>query len=166
MANPQAHEGTDGAAAADATKGSITHVIFDMDGLLLDTEGFYTLVQERILARFGKTFDWSLKARMMGKKAIEAARVFVEEMGLDGFLTPEGFLEEREEMLQELFPTAELMPGVKRLINHLHARGVPICVATGVMWIQVKFWCLRMHPRELLPQRMLGCQSLWFQIQD
>uniref|UniRef100_A0A1D1Y5V3 glycerol-1-phosphatase n=1 Tax=Anthurium amnicola TaxID=1678845 RepID=A0A1D1Y5V3_9ARAE len=131
MANPQAHEGTDGAAAADATKGSITHVIFDMDGLLLDTEGFYTLVQERILARFGKTFDWSLKARMMGKKAIEAARVFVEEMGLDGFLTPEGFLEEREEMLQELFPTAELMPGVKRLINHLHARGVPICVATG-----------------------------------
>lgn len=76
-----------------------------------DTEGFYTLVQERILARYGKTFDWSLKAKMMGKKAIEAARVFVEEMGLDGLLTPEGFLEEREEMLQELFPTAELMPG-------------------------------------------------------
>ncbi|XP_039141535.1 (DL)-glycerol-3-phosphatase 2-like [Dioscorea cayenensis subsp. rotundata] len=109
----------------------ITHVIFDMDGLLLDTEKFYTEVQENILARFGKTFDWSLKAKMMGKKAIESARVFVEEMGLTEFLTPEGFLEEREAMLQELFPTAEIMPGVKRLISHLHTNGIPICVATG-----------------------------------
>lgn len=79
---------------------------------LTDTEKFYTVVQERILARFGKTFDWSLKAKMMGKKAIESARIFVEELGLDGLLTPEGFLEEREEMLQDLFPTAELMPGI------------------------------------------------------
>lgn len=76
-----------------------------------DTEGFYTLVQERILARYGKTFDWSLKAKMMGKKAIEAARVFVEEMGLADVLTPEAFLEEREGMLQQLFTTTELMPG-------------------------------------------------------
>ncbi|XXG64495.1 hypothetical protein AAC387_Pa05g2434 [Persea americana] len=114
-----------------AKKGNITHVIFDMDGLLLDTENFYTLVQENILARYGKHFDWSLKAKMMGKKAIEAAQVFIEETGLTGLLTPAEFLEEREGMLQNLFPTCEKMPGVSRLINHLHANGVPICVATG-----------------------------------
>ncbi|XP_078443782.1 (DL)-glycerol-3-phosphatase 2-like [Wolffia australiana] len=114
-----------------AITGSVSHVIFDMDGLLLDTEGFYTLVQERILARYGKTFDWSLKAKMMGKKAIEAARVFVEAMELQDVLTAEAFLEEREGMLQQLFTTTELMPGAKRLINHLHAKGVPMCVATG-----------------------------------
>ncbi|CAA7408188.1 unnamed protein product [Spirodela intermedia] len=127
VAAPAWSNGTAGAA----TRGSVTHVIFDMDGLLLDTEGFYTLVQERILARYGKTFDWSLKAKMMGKKAIEAARVFVEEMDLADVLTPEAFLEEREGMLQQLFTTTELMPGAKRLIDHLHAKGVPICVATG-----------------------------------
>lgn len=92
-------------------KGSITHVIFDMDGLLLDTEKFYTEVQEIILARYNKTFDWSLKAKMMGKKAIEAARVFVEETGISDSLTAEDFLVEREEMLKKLFPTSELMPG-------------------------------------------------------
>lgn len=113
------------------TKPTITHVLFDMDGLLLDTEKFYTEVQEQILARYNKTFDWSLKAKMMGRKAIEAARIFVEETGISDSLSAEDFLVEREAMLQSLFPTSELMPGASRLIKHLHAHGVPICVATG-----------------------------------
>ncbi|XP_040371079.1 uncharacterized protein LOC112189301 [Rosa chinensis] len=53
-----------------------------------DTEKFYIEVQEIILARNNKTFDWALKAKMMlGKKAIEAARVFVEDTGLSDSLT-------------------------------------------------------------------------------
>lgn len=48
---------------------------------------------------------------MMGKKAIEAARVFVEETGISDSLTAEDFLIEREAMLQNMFPTSELMPG-------------------------------------------------------
>lgn len=82
-----------------------------------DTEQFYTEVQEIILARFNKTFDWSLKAKMMGKKAIEAARIFVEETGISDSLTAEQFLVEREAMLQSLFPTSELMPGLLDYIN-------------------------------------------------
>lgn len=77
-----------------------------------DTEKFYTEVQELILARYNKTFDWSLKAKMMGKKAIEAAQVFVEESGISDKLTAEDFLVQREETLQTLFPTSELMPGI------------------------------------------------------
>ncbi|VFQ81543.1 unnamed protein product [Cuscuta campestris] len=114
-----------------APKPSITHVIFDMDGLLLDTEKFYTEVQEIILSRFNKTFDWSLKAKMMGKKSIEAARVFVEETGISDSLTAEDFLVEREAMLQHVFPTSELMPGASRLILHLHKKGIPMSIATG-----------------------------------
>ncbi|XP_075651986.1 (DL)-glycerol-3-phosphatase 2 [Castanea sativa] len=117
--------------ANSSGKGPITHVIFDMDGLLLDTEKYYTEVQEIILARYNKPFDWSLKAKMMGMKAIEAARVFVEETGIGDSLTAEEFLVEREAMLQNLFPNSELMPGASRLIKHLHAKGIPICLATG-----------------------------------
>lgn len=109
----------------------ITHVVFDMDGLLLDTEKFYTQVQEIILARYNKTFEWPLKAKMMGMKAIEAAKVFVEETGISDSLSADQFLVEREDMLRSLFPTSELMPGVSRLLKHLHAKGVPIAVATG-----------------------------------
>ncbi|KAJ6435496.1 hypothetical protein OIU84_000647 [Salix udensis] len=103
MANPS--------APVSGEKGPITHVIFDMDGLLLDTEKFYTEVQEIILARYNKTFDWSLKAKMMGKKAMESARIFVEETGISDSLSAENFLVEREAMLQNLFPTSDLMPG-------------------------------------------------------
>ncbi|KAG8372379.1 hypothetical protein BUALT_Bualt12G0060100 [Buddleja alternifolia] len=127
MANPST------LADAPSTKPSITHVIFDMDGLLLDTEKFYTEVQEMILSRYNKTFDWSLKAKMMGKKAIVAARIFVEETGISDSLSAEDFLVEREDMLCKLFPTSELMPGVSRLIQHLHAKGIPIAVGTGSM---------------------------------
>ncbi|AQK41145.1 (DL)-glycerol-3-phosphatase 1, mitochondrial [Zea mays] len=120
-----------GDAASAQPRASISHVIFDMDGLLLDTEGFYTEVQEKILARYDKVFDWSLKAKMMGKKAAESARIFVDECGLNGLLTPEQFLEERESMLQALFPSCTKLPGVLRLVHHLHANGVPMAVATG-----------------------------------
>ena len=87
-----------------------------------DTEKFYTEVQEIILARYNKTFDWSLKAKMMGKKAIESARVFVEETGISDSLSAEDFLVEREEMLQKLFPTSELMPGIgcQSIISHVY----------------------------------------------
>lgn len=109
----------------------ITHVLFDMDGLLLDTERFYTDVQERILASYGKKFDWSLKAKMMGKKALEAGKIFVSETGLDAILTPEEFISQRESMLHSLFPESELLPGVERLIRHLHTHHVPMAVATS-----------------------------------
>ncbi|CAJ2649767.1 unnamed protein product [Trifolium pratense] len=109
----------------------ITHIVFDMDGLLLDTENFYTEVQQIFLARYNKTFNWSVRAKMMGMKANEAAKVFVEAYGISDFLTPGQFLVERESMLQSLFPTSELMPGASRLLKHLHAKGVPIAVATG-----------------------------------
>lgn len=49
---------------------------------------------------------------MMGKKAIEAARVFVEETGISDSLSAEQFLVEREDTLLKLFPTSDLMPGI------------------------------------------------------
>ena len=36
----------------------------DMDGLLLNTETFYTIVQRKILAEYGHTFTWALKIRL------------------------------------------------------------------------------------------------------
>ena len=42
-------------------KPKIDCIIYDMDGLLLDTEDIYTEVTEEIVSEYGKIFDWSLK---------------------------------------------------------------------------------------------------------
>lgn len=102
-----------------------------MDGLLLDTETFYTIAQQEICKQHGREFTFELKAKMMGQKSIEAARIFINELDIADSLTPEQFLEQREAILDELFPTAQLMPGAHRLIRHLHAHRVPIAVATS-----------------------------------
>src|SRR5262245_8476094 len=108
---------------------SITHVIYDMDGLLLDTEPFYTQVTRAIVGRYGHTFDWSLKSRMIGKKAIDSARILVEALHLP--IKPEDYIRERESMLAELFPTAKPMPGARELTMHLARHGISQAVATS-----------------------------------
>ncbi|GJP30163.1 hypothetical protein CLOM_g22669 [Closterium sp. NIES-68] len=109
----------------------ITHVVFDMDGLILDTEGLYTVAQQRILSRFNREFTWALKVKMMGKKAAEAAQVVLDELDLHGEISAEEFLRERESLLREEFPNCQLLPGAERLIRHLHAHKIPMAIGTG-----------------------------------
>lgn len=106
-----------------------THVIFDMDGLLLDTERFYTEVTQQIVGRYGKVFDWSVKSQMVGRPAIDSARYLVATLELP--IAPEDYLREREGLLEALMPTAEPMPGAVALTQALARRGVPQAVATS-----------------------------------
>jgi pseudouridine-5'-monophosphatase len=108
---------------------AVTAAIYDVDGLLLDTEPFYTRASQLIAARYGKVFDWSLKSRMIGKRAADSARIFTESLNVP--MTPEEYLTAREAMLEELFPQADPMPGAVRLTQHLHRHGVPQAVATS-----------------------------------
>jgi len=107
----------------------VTNVIYDMDGVLLDTEHFYTQVTEIIAGRYGKTFDWSVKSRMIGLRSAESARILTESLGLP--MTPSEYLAARGQLLDHLFPQAEPMPGAVRLTRHLHSHGIPQAVATS-----------------------------------
>lgn len=72
---------------------TITHAIFDCDGLLLDTERIYSEATQHILDRYGKTFTWSLKAKMMGMRGPEAATLLCHELDIP--LSPQAYLDER-----------------------------------------------------------------------
>ena len=104
-------------------------VIFDMDGLLLDTEPFYTQVTQVIVGRYGKTFDWSVKSNMVGRPAMESARYLVKTLELP--ITPQAYLAERERLLEELAPTSQALPGARELTGALAARGAPLAIATS-----------------------------------
>uniref|UniRef100_A0A8C4NCG8 Pseudouridine-5'-phosphatase n=1 Tax=Eptatretus burgeri TaxID=7764 RepID=A0A8C4NCG8_EPTBU len=96
---------------------------------LLDTERIYTEVFQSICGEYGKEYTWALKARVMGRPAREAAAIICQSVGLP--LEPEELLVESSRRLHERFPSAQLMPGVERLVTHLSAHGVPLAVATG-----------------------------------
>jgi pseudouridine-5'-monophosphatase len=107
----------------------VTHVIYDLDGLLLDTEPLHTLMIETIVSRYGKVFERSIQSKLLGEIALDSAQILVEMLALP--ITAKAFLEEREAFLEQLLPQAKPLPGAVRLTQHLHHHQIPQAVATS-----------------------------------
>jgi pseudouridine-5'-monophosphatase len=106
-----------------------THVIFDLDGTLLDSEALYTEATEIVCARYGKHFTLELKRQIMGGASLQGAITVVDGLGLP--ISPEQYLRERELELTRLAPSIVAMPGAEMLVSKLRAAGVPFAVATS-----------------------------------
>uniref|UniRef100_A0A0B7AS90 Uncharacterized protein n=1 Tax=Arion vulgaris TaxID=1028688 RepID=A0A0B7AS90_9EUPU len=111
------------------TKPKVTHVIFDVDGLILDTERVYTECLEEICSQFGKTFTWDIKSKQMGRKERESAQIFIDYFNLS--ITVDEYIEKLRAKLDEKLPSTPLLPGADKLIRHLHHHKIPIALATG-----------------------------------
>jgi pseudouridine 5'-phosphatase len=110
---------------------AVTSAIFDLDGVLLDTEDIYTRVIGDMLGRFGHTYDWSVKARVMGAGLEDAARLLIEVYGLP--LRPSDYIAEFEARLANALPEAEPLAFVVPFTHQLSARGVPLAIATSTV---------------------------------
>ncbi|CCL98693.1 uncharacterized protein FIBRA_00696 [Fibroporia radiculosa] len=110
----------------------IEYVIFDMDGLLIDSERVYTEVTNAILAEYGKEMTWDIKAGLMGKPERDAAAHLLAFFpDLPPSFTIDTYLALRRAGQDARWPYVQPLPGAVRLVRHLHAHGVPIAVATG-----------------------------------
>nr|CAI5839254.1 unnamed protein product [Callosobruchus analis] len=87
----------------------VTHVIFDLDGLILDTERIYTAVANIVLERYGKSLDLETKLTLMGFSGLDMAKRVVKIYQLP--LTPEEYYEEVKKEYQTEMPNCQLLPG-------------------------------------------------------
>lgn len=109
--------------------GRFTHVIFDMDGLILDTEAIYTEIMSRVAEKYGSKFCWEVKVQLMGRPGKEGNKLAVELMNLP--ITPEQFYQEQQVHKEQLFPKTNVLPGAEKLVRHLVKHNVPIALASG-----------------------------------
>jgi HAD superfamily hydrolase (TIGR01509 family) len=104
-------------------------LIFDMDGLMIDSERLYFQAEREIAARFGKNVDTRTLWKMMGRKPIESIKIFVAELNLPE--KPEKILDMRDEIMKEkLRIDLKPMPGLFEIIRLFHKR-LDLAVATG-----------------------------------
>jgi len=104
-------------------------VIFDLDGTLLDTEPMYTQAAQAVIDPYGKTFDASLKRKVMGGDSRKSAAIVIEHLDLP--LGVDEFLEQRESVLLQLFPSAPEIKGAGDFLASLAQTAMPLGLATS-----------------------------------
>lgn len=108
----------------------IKGVVFDMDGLLLDTERLYKQVMIEICAEWGLQMSDEIFTSLVGIPADEGEKIYRHHYGeafdLDAFNT---LCVERVTLAFE--KDVPLKPGAKLLVEQLKLRDVPIAVATS-----------------------------------
>jgi HAD superfamily hydrolase (TIGR01509 family) len=120
------------------TNKKITHVLFDMDGVLLDTEPLYTLAYNNIAQQYGKKFGWDIKSKMLGLTKMDCARLLIESLQLPISVDKLLILQDIE--FRKLFPDTTAVVGAIPLITNLSDNKIPIALATSsnVEFMEIK----------------------------
>ncbi|XP_017075537.1 pseudouridine-5'-phosphatase [Drosophila eugracilis] len=107
----------------------VTHVIFDCDGTLIDSESAYLEAAQECLSPFGKTYSKADQAMHMGMPTNEFAHHIVKQLNLP--IKPKAFQELFEATAMKNMGKICLLPGVRDLVLHLHEYRIPFCIATS-----------------------------------
>jgi HAD superfamily hydrolase (TIGR01509 family) len=102
-------------------------IVFDCDGLLVDTQRSWTRAEVALARRYGKDIDQSEQAALVGASVESAALALASKLQ-----QPKDRLSEELEALLHKFTQedAELLPGAKEVITAVRGR-IPVAVASN-----------------------------------
>jgi HAD superfamily hydrolase (TIGR01509 family) len=122
-----------GVTAAPGTL-DVEAVVFDLDGLLIDSEGLAAEAWRITLAPYGATISDNELDAMLGKRIVDDAAELIARHKLP--ISIEALVARRGEVTRTLVRDAlQPMPGAVTLVRRLAARGVPLALATsGLRW--------------------------------
>lgn len=108
----------------------IKAVVFDLDGLMFNTEELYQYVGGEVLKRRGCEFTPDLLDAMMGRPGQIALQIMIDWHGLSATVAE---LEAESDLVfaEILDHRLELMPGLVELLAALEAAGLPKAIATS-----------------------------------
>jgi HAD superfamily hydrolase (TIGR01509 family) len=107
----------------------IKALIFDMDGLMIDSERLYFQAERDIARKFQKTVENETLWKMMGRSPHEGLAIFIQDLDLP--LTVDEAIEMRTGMMQEKLRTdLESMPGLDHILGAFYGR-LKLAVCTG-----------------------------------
>lgn len=106
-----------------------THVIFDLDGVVLDTEKVYFEVFREIASKYQKVYTLDTMRSHEGKRTISGFEHVVNELLLP--ITPKELERQFDGLLTKKIGGVTLMPGIEKLTAHFNEKKVPMAVVTS-----------------------------------
>lgn len=107
----------------------VTHVIFDLDGTLRDTETIYERTFTDLVAKYGKTISASVKFKHQGSPLWTAISILIDELELP--VSQEQLSDEFKRLCADRFSSIQLMKGAERLIRHFERNNIGMAIATS-----------------------------------
>jgi 16S rRNA pseudouridine516 synthase len=108
----------------------IKAVIFDVDGLLIDSEPYWMQADQAFFSLHNKKHTTEIHNKVKGMGQKDIMEQFKIDYGFEGD-TAELIAQRKELLYDKLMPEITLMEGAEELINHLKENGYPLAVATG-----------------------------------